>query len=93
MFYPENTVKKVGTCKHQVNKYVPISLWKSLFSENIFTNACKEKFCTVVITIVHNTHLPTYYLYRYRSMKKILCNLYHFSKEKGDKWWKRKMLQ
>ena len=48
MFYPENTVKKVGTCKHQVNKYVPISLWKSLFSENIFTNACKEKFSVVL---------------------------------------------
>ena len=52
MFYPENTVKKVGTCKHQVNKYVLISLWKLLFSEKIFTNAWKEKCCTVVNTIV-----------------------------------------
>ena len=89
MFYPENTVKKVGTCKHQVNKYVLISLWKLLFSEKIFTNAWKEKCCTVVLTIVDcRQYKSTYilYLYRYRSMKKILCNLYHFSKEKGDKW-------
>ena len=55
-----------------------------------------EKKSVVLLYLLLYTiliYLPTHYLYRYRSMKKILCNLYHFSKEKGDKWWKRKMLQ
>ena len=76
MFYPENTVKKVGTCKHQVNKYVLISLWKLLFSEKIFTNAWKEKCCTVVLTIVHNTHLPTYYTYIDIEVWKRFCAIF-----------------